>query len=87
MMDLVKHQPNTDMTAYLDTLTGSILTVEDWKTLNLDTYPTDMGLELVHQGGGTQGIACECDLCGSPMSGDPDRAAWIRMRICNDCRC
>lgn len=76
------------MKAYLDTFTGSILSVEDWKALELDAYPKDLGLEPVFKGGGDKGIACECELCGSPLGSlDPDRAAWIRMRVCSDCRC
>ena len=78
----------TPMKAYLDTLTGSILTVENWKELGLDTFTKDMGLEPIYKGPGISGIACECELCGSPLGqGDPDRAAWIRLSICSDCRC
>jgi hypothetical protein len=38
------------MKAYLDTMTGSILSVEDWKALGLDTFPKDMGLEPIYKG-------------------------------------
>jgi hypothetical protein len=76
------------MTAYLDKMTGSIITTDEWKALDLDAYPSDLDLEVVHKGPGEKGIACECELCGSPLGSlDPDRAAWIRMRICADCRC
>ena len=76
------------MKAYLDTLTNTIITTDEWKAMDLDTYPKDMGLEPVFKGGGDKGIACECELCGSPLgSGDPDKAAWIRLRICTDCQC
>jgi hypothetical protein len=76
------------MTAYLDKMTGSILSLEEWKALDLDTYPKDVGLEPIYKGPGKVGIACECRLCGAPLgSRDPDTAAWIRLGICRDCDC
>ena len=76
------------MTAYLDKMTGSIISTDEWKALDLGVKPFEMDLEVIYKGPGESGVACECELCGSPMgSGNPDRAAWIRMRICSDCRC
>ena len=76
------------MTAYLDKLTGDIITKDEFKSLGLDARPFELDLEVIHKGGGDKGIACECELCGSPLgSVDPDRAAWIRLRVCSDCRC
>jgi hypothetical protein len=69
-------------------MTGSILSVEDWKALGLDTFPKDVGLEPIYKSHGKSGIACECKLCGTPLgSMDPDEAAWVRLGICRDCDC
>lgn len=76
------------MKSYLDTLTGSILSVEEWKELGLDTFTKDMGLETIYKGPGKSGVACECKLCGAPLgSVAPDAAAWIRLGLCCDCDC
>jgi len=75
-------------TAYLDKLTGDIITVEEWNVMALGVWPREMGLQLVFAGGGAgKGIACECDKCGSPIGGiDPEDAAWVRLGVCPDCR-
>jgi ribosomal protein S14 len=76
------------MKAYLDTATGCILSVEDWKELGLDTFAKDMGLEPIYKSHGQTGIACECELCGRPLGSlNPDKAAWIRLGLCRDCDC
>lgn len=75
------------MTAYLDKLTGDIITKDEFESLGLNARPFELDLEVVYKGGGDKGVACECELCGSPIGQrDPDRAAWVRMRICTDCR-
>lgn len=76
------------MTAYLDRMTGSIITTDEWKALDLGVKPFEVDLETVHKGGGDKGIACECRLCAAPIgSRDPDEAAWVRLGICRDCDC
>jgi hypothetical protein len=73
------------MKAYLDTLTGSILSVEDWKARGLGAFQEDMDLEPIYKGHG-QGIAFECMLCFAPIgSKDPEKAAYVILGVCCDC--
>jgi hypothetical protein len=46
----------------------------------------DFGMIPLYRGGGSHGMAVECDKCGASIgSVDPDEARWVMVRICADC--